>query len=80
MVPCPDDLPPLRGSALDGSATSGDIVLWRRVDMQQFWNDCRRRHSDLVDFVARKLGGGWLPAPSAAPPAAPPAAAPARAP
>lgn len=62
MEPCPESPPPLRGSMPDGAASAGDILLWRRVDLEKYLKDCRKRHTDLIDFEAKRLGGGWLPA------------------
>jgi hypothetical protein len=48
-------LPELKGSLPDGSATSGDLRLWK-VDAEKFTEDCYRRHQDLIDYVNRRSG------------------------
>lgn len=71
MQPCPEQLPPLRGSQPDGSATAGDMLLWRRVDVERWRADCAKRHVDLIDYTAKELGGAWLPMPAGTAPAQP---------
>ena len=60
MVACDEKPPLLRGSAPDGSATAGDVLVWRRVDLAKFLDDCRKRHVDLIEFEAKRPGSLWL--------------------
>lgn len=56
-------LPELRGSLPDGSASEGDLYIWK-VEAERVSQGCYKRHQDLIDFENKRLLGR-APAPAA---------------
>lgn len=55
MESCRDEpLPQLKGSLPDGSASRGDLVLWK-IEVEKFFERCWKQHQDLIDYVRKEL-------------------------